>query len=157
MAVESHLHPSHQVESHQPPSHQHLNQVERAHMDQAKRAQENPATERDLLAMDTERDLLAMDTERDQEAMDTERDQEAMDTDINPEATDMDLHQEATHMERDLPLPATDMLKERVVTVVTTRSEIKINTTTRKTTTNLPMLHTLVTPPLKTLTSESIS
>ena len=148
MAVESHLHPSHQVESHQPPSHQHLNQVERAHMDQAKRAQENPATERDLLAMDTERDLLVMDTERDQEAMDT---------DINPEATDMDLHQEATHMERDLPLPATDMLKERVVTVVTTRSEIKINTTTRKTTTNLPMLHTLVTPPLKTLTSESIS
>ena len=146
MAVESHLHPSHQVESHQPPSHQHLNQVERAHMDQAKRAQENPATERDLLAM-----------ERDQEAMDTERDQEATDTDINPEATDMDLHQEATHMERDLPLPATDMLKERVVTVVTTRSEIKINTTTRKTTTNLPMLHTLVTPPLKTLTSESIS
>ena len=142
MAVESHLHPSHQVESHQPPSHQHLNQVERAHMDQAKRAQENPATERDLLAM-----------ERDQEAMDTERDQEATDTDINPEATDMDLH----HMERDLPLPATDMLKERVVTVVTTRSEIKINTTTRKTTTNLPMLHTLVTPPLKTLTSESIS
>ena len=148
MAVESHLHPSHQVESHQPPSHQHLNQVERAHMDQAKRAQENPATERDLLAMDTERD---------QEAMDTERDQEATDTDINLEATDMDLHQEATHMERDLPLPATDMLKERVVTVVTTRSEIKINTTTRKTTTNLPMLHTLVTPPLKTLTSESIS
>ena len=148
MAVESHLHPSHQVESHQPPSHQHLNQVERAHMDQAKRAQENPATERDLLAMDTERDLLVMDTERDQEAMDT---------DINPEATDMDLHPEATHMERDLPLPATDMLKERVVTVVTTRSEIKINTTTRKTTTNLPMLHTLVTPPLKTLTSESIS
>ena len=148
MAVESHLHPSHQVESHQPPSHQHLNQMERAHMDQAKRAQENPATERDLLAMDTERDLLVMDTERDQEAMDT---------DINPEATDMDLHQEATHMERDLPLPATDMLKERVVTVVTTRSEIKINTTTRKTTTNLPMLHTLVTPPLKTLTSESIS
>ena len=142
MAVESHLHPSHQVESHQPPSHQHLNQVERAHMDQAKRAQENPATERDLLAM-----------ERDQEAMDTERDQEATDTDINLEATDMDLH----HMERDLPLPATDMLKERVVTVVTTRSEIKINTTTRKTTTNLPMLHTLVTPPLKTLTSESIS
>ena len=148
MAVESHLHPSHQVESHQPPSHQHLNQVERAHMDQAKRAQENPATEKDLLAMETERDP---------EAMDTERDQEAMDTDINPEATDMDLHQEATHMERDLPLPATDMLKERVVTVVTTRSEIKINTTTRKTTTNLPMLHTLVTPPLKTLTSESIS
>ena len=148
MAVESHLHPSHQVESHQPPSHQHLNQVERAHMDQAKRAQENPATERDLLAMDTERD---------QEAMDTERDQEAMDTDINPEATDTDLHPEATHMERDLPLPATDMLKERVVTVVTTRSEIKINTTTRKTTTNLPMLHTLVTLPLKTLTSESIS
>ena len=139
MAVESHLHPSHQVESHQHPSHQHPNQVERAHMDQAKRAQENPATERDLLAMDTERD------------------QEAMDTDINPEATDMDLHQEATHMERDLPLPATDMLKERVVTVVTTRSEIKINTTTRKTTTSLHMLLTLVTPPLKTLTSESIS
>ena len=148
MAVESHLHPSHQVESHLHPSHQHLNQMERAHMDQAKRVQEKPAMERDLLAMDTERDLLVMDTERDQEAMDT---------DINPEATDMDLHPEATHMERDLPLPATDMLKERVVTVVTTRSEIKINTTTRKTTTNLPMLHTLVTPPLKTLTSESIS
>ena len=143
MTVESHLHPSHQ-----PPSHQHLNQVERAHMDQAKRAQENPATERDLLAMDTERDLLVMDTERDQEAMDT---------DINPEAMDMDLHPEATHMERDLPLPATDMLKERVVTVVITRSEIKINTTTRKTTTSLHMLLTLVTPPLKTLTSESIS
>ena len=142
MAVESHLHPSHQVESHLHTSHQHLNQMERAHMDQAKRVQEKPAMERDLLAMDTERD---------QEAMDTERDQEAMDTDINPEATDMDLH----HMERDLP--ATDMLKERVVMVVTTRSEIKINTTTRKTTTNLPMLHTLVTPPLKTLTSESIS
>ena len=142
MAVESHLHPSHQVESHLHPSHQHLNQMERAHMDQAKRVQEKPAMERDLLAMDTERD---------QEATDMERDPEAMETDINPEATDMDLH----HMERDLP--ATDMLKERVVMVVTTRSEIKINTTTRKTTTNLPMLHTLVTPPLKTLTSESIS